>query len=163
MIVTSPRARQDQTESPLPVKRRVQRRNSHLRRGSLLAEVAISSIMLVIVMGMTVKILGWVALQRRAAERREQAALEAANMMERLAARPFDQLTPALASQCALPARTVEFLPGAELKVDITETRPGPDRLAKRIAIQVGWRNSAGEPVAPLRLTSWIEHRRKSR
>jgi hypothetical protein len=158
-----PQVRQDATESPLPVKRRVHRRNSRLRRGSLLAEVAISSIMLVIVMGMTVKILGWVALSRRAAERREQAVLEAANTMERLAARPFDEVTPTLASQCTLGAKTLAFLPGAELKVDVTETQPGPGRLSKRIAIQLRWRDRGGEYVTPVRLTSWIERRSKSR
>jgi hypothetical protein len=162
MIATSPRTRQNKMESALLASPRIRHKRAQSRRGSLLAEVAVSSVMLVIVMGMTVKILGWVALERRAAERREQAVLEAANLMERLAARPFEEVTPELASQCALPASAGGFLPGADLKVDVTETRPGPGRIAKRIGIQIRWKDRGGEPVAPVRLTSWIERRRKS-
>jgi len=119
--------------------------------------------MLVIIMGMTVKILGWVALERRAAERREQAILEAGNLMEHLAARPFDEVTPRLASQCALPTSALAFLPGAELKVDVAESQPQAGRSVKRIAIQLRWRDLGGELVSPVRLTSWIERRRKNR
>jgi hypothetical protein len=159
----SPRTKQDETVRPPPAQERGRWKHANLRRGSLLAEVAISSTMLVIIMGMTVKLLGWAALERRTAEGREQAVLEAANVMEQLAARPFDEVTPQLASQCTLPASARAFLTDAELKVEIEENQPGADRSVKRIAIQLRWRDRGGELVAPVRLTSWIERRRKTR
>jgi hypothetical protein len=128
-----------------------------------LAEVTMSTVLLVIVMSMTVKVLGWVALERRAAERREQAIVEVANLMERLAAHPYDEVTPDLAHDYAVPAKTAMSLPDAELKVDIAESQPGAGRSARRIAIQLRWRDHSGEWAAPVRLTSWVERRRKSR
>ena len=67
------------------------------RRGSLLAEVGISTVVLTIVMGLTVKVLGTIAQERRAASERQQGTLEAGNLMERITAYPFDQVTPELA------------------------------------------------------------------
>ncbi len=95
MIAISLQNRRPGTGGP-PRAVRSRRRVLH-RRGSLLAEVTMSTVLLVIIMGMTVKVLGWVALERRAAERREQAVVEVANLMERLAAHPYDEVTPELA------------------------------------------------------------------
>ncbi|MGO9465363.1 MAG: hypothetical protein ACLQIB_08380 [Isosphaeraceae bacterium] len=160
MIAISLQNRRPGTGGP-PRAVRSRRRVLH-RRGSLLAEVTMSTVLLVIIMGMTVKVLGWVALERRAAERREQAVVEVANLMERLAAHPYDEVTPELAREYAAPARTARSLPEADLKVDITKSQPGAGRSAKRIAIQLRWRDRGGEWAAPVRLTSWIERRRIS-
>lgn len=138
------------------------RRRSRSRRGSLLVEVTMSSVLLVIVMVLTVKVLGWVALERRGVERREQAVLEVANLMERVTARPYDAVTPGLARELAETARAAESLPDADLKIDIAESQPGAGRSAKRIAIQLRWRDQSGEWTGPVHLTSWIESRRKN-
>ncbi len=162
MIAISRQTKRPETGGPPPAIA-LRRRLYRGRRGSLLAEVTMSTVLLVIIMGMTVKVLGWVALERRAADRREQAVVEVANLMERLAAHPYDEVTPELARQYAAPARTAGSLPDAELKVDIAESQPGAGRSAKRIAIQLRWRDRSGEWAAPVRLTSWIERRRTSR
>jgi hypothetical protein len=122
-----------------------------------------SSVLLVIMMVLTLKVLGWVALQRRGVERREQAVLEVANLMERVTARPYDAVTPGLARELTETARAAESLPDADLRIDIAESQPGAGRSAKRIAIQLLWRDQSGEWAAPVRLTSWIERRRNTR
>jgi len=162
MIAISPQTRRPDMGGP-PRATDPRPRRYRGRRGSLLAEVTMSTVLLVIVMSMTVKVLGWVALERRAAERREQAVVLVANLMERLAAHPYDEVTPDLAREYAAPARTAGSLPDAELKVDVAESQPGAGRSAKRIAIQLRWRDHNGEWAAPVRLTSWIERRRTSR
>jgi hypothetical protein len=125
--------------------------------------MAMSTVILVVVMSLAIKILGWVALERRGTERRERATLEVANLMERLTAYPYEQVTPELARKSTLSTETAASLPGAELKVDVAANEPAKDRSAKRIAIQLRWRNQQGDWVAPVRLTSWIERRRPSR
>ncbi len=139
------------------------RRRSHNRRGSLLAEVTMSSVLLIVVMVLTVKVLGWVALERRGVEKREQAVLQVANLMERLTARPYDAVTPVLVREFAETAKPADALPDAELKIDVAESQPGAGRSAKRIAIELRWRDSSGEWSGPVRLTSWLERRRNSR
>jgi len=127
------------------------------RRGVLLPELAMATVMLMIGMTLTVKVLGYAGQQRRAAEQRERAVQEAANAMERLTARPFDEVNPDRAAALAISPASLPSLPGAELSVTVDESRPGPGRSAKRIAVRLRWRNRAGDWDAPVRLTTWIE------
>jgi Tfp pilus assembly protein PilV len=131
------------------------------RRGSLLVEVTMAAVLLMIAMTLTVKVLGLVALERRASERRQRALFEVANVMERISAHPFDEVTPELARRLTLSPPARQSLPDSELAVDVAETEPGQGRSAKRIAIRLRWRGPGGEWVAPVRLTSWIERRRQ--
>jgi hypothetical protein len=129
------------------------------RRGSLLAETTMATVLLMIAMSLTVKVLAYAAHERRASERRERAVLEAGNVMESITAYPFAEVTSDLAARTVLSPAARQALPDSELKVDVTETEAGPGRSAKRIAIRLRWRGSSGEWEAPVRLTSWIERR----
>ena len=130
-------------------------------RGSLLVEVAMAAVLLMIAMTLTVKVIGLVALERRASERRQRALVEVANVMERITAHPFDDVTPELAGRLTLSTSARQSLSDSELAVDVAGTEPGPGRSAKRIAIKLRWRGPNGEWMAPVRLTSWIERRRQ--
>jgi hypothetical protein len=131
------------------------------RRGSLLVEVAMATVLLMIVMTLTLKVMGFVALERRATDRRQRATLEVANLMERITAYDFDEVTPELAKGMKLSPTLAQSLPDSELAVDVAPGQPGPGRSAKRIAIKLRWRGRDGEWVAPVRLTSWIERVRQ--
>jgi hypothetical protein len=117
--------------------------------------------LLMVAMALTVRVLGFVAHERRASERRQRALVEVANLMERITANPFDQVTPALAKSLTLSTGGQQSLPDSELAVDVAESAPGAGRAARRIAIRLRWRGPDGEWVAPVRLTSWIERRRQ--
>ncbi len=121
-----------------------------------------ATVLLVVAMTLTVKVLGWAAHDRRTAERRERAVVEAANVMERISAQPFEQLTPELAGRVTLSEAARESLPGAELAVDLQSgDGTGPAGLAaKRIAVRLRWRGRSGSWEAPVRLTSWKFARR---
>jgi len=121
-----------------------------------------ATVLLMIAMTLTVKVLGWVALERRAAERRQRAVIEVANVMERITAYPFEEVTPALARRITLSETARQRLPDAELALDVSDGAPVAGRAARRIAIRLRWRGSAGEWDAPVRLTSWIERGRGS-
>jgi hypothetical protein len=129
-------------------------------RGSLLVEVAMATVLLMIAMTLVVKVLGWVAHERRSAERRQRALLEVANVMERITAYPFEQVTPDLARRFTLSEAARGLLPDAELAVDLRDDPPEAVRGARRIAIRLRWRGSSGLWDAPVRLTSWIEQRK---
>jgi hypothetical protein len=129
------------------------------RRGSLLAEMAMAAVLLMIAMTLTVKMLGFVALERRASERRQRAVIEVANLMETITAFPFDQVTPDLARRTALSPGARQSLPDSELSIDVAATQPGAGRSGKRIAIALRWRGRSGEWESPVRLTSWLERR----
>jgi hypothetical protein len=116
-----------------------------------MVEVVLAAFMLGIGMTLTMKMLGWVALERRVAERRECAVQEAANLMERLGAFRWNELTDERARRLALSERARAALPGAELSVRVE--RPADD--ARRLVVNLRWRNRAGSFDRPVRLTSW--------
>ncbi len=126
------------------------------RRGSLLAEVAVSGVLLMVAMGLTVKVLGWMATERRAWDRRQWAEQEVSNLMEEATSLPFAEVTAARLKSLKLSPQSESLLPAAEFRIDVTDNDPagGPD--SKRVAIHLRWRNRGGEPDAPARLTTWI-------
>jgi hypothetical protein len=119
--------------------------------------------MLMVAMALTVKVLGWVGVERYSFERRQCALQEAGNLMERLTARPFDAVTNSAGKQLTLSQPARKLLPGGELRVDVVENDPagGPD--SKRVAVLLRWKTRSGEWDAPVRLTSWIYRGRPQR
>ena len=131
------------------------------RRGFTLLELALTVAILAIAMGATIEVLGWIAAGRRAVERRQFAAQEAANVLERFASRPFDGVTPEAAKAVTLSDAARAALPGAELTVLVDDRAASPD--ARRVAVRLRWRQRNGEWEAPVRLTTWIERRGRGR
>ena len=121
------------------------------RRGSLLAEVAMATVILMIAMSLTVKVLGWVALERRAAERRQRAVLEVANVMERITAYPFEEVTPDLTRRITLSTTAGQSLPESDLTVDVTGSDPAaadrPNGLRSGCAGRADRANVAAGPL----------------
>jgi hypothetical protein len=132
------------------------------RRGAILADVGLAAIILLVAMSLMLKVLAIVAHERRAADHRQRAALEVANLMERITAYPFERVTPELARGMTLSETARQSLRDCELAIDVTggERVPLTDRDARRISITLRWREPSGQWQHPVRLTSWIEHRR---
>jgi Tfp pilus assembly protein PilV len=131
------------------------------RRAFTACEVALAVFLMAVAMTSTVQVLGWVASERRAVERRQWAVQEVANLMERLTAAPWDGVTPESARALALSEGVRRKLPEPELTIDVDEKDAA--RGEKRLAIRLRWRNRAGAWEAPVRLTAWIARRRSAR
>ena len=114
---------------------------------------------LVVVMGLTVRVLATVAQERKSNMERQQAALAAGNLMERITAHPFEQVTPELARQFSLSDRARRSLRDCELAIAISggEKSAAGSPEAKRISIRLRWRGRSGQWLSPVRLTSWLE------
>jgi hypothetical protein len=126
----------------------------------MLAEVAMSGAMLLIAMTLTMKVLGWVGMERRAWDHRQWAVQEAANLMERLTSRPYASVTSDSVASVTLSPQAKALLPAAELKGELGENHSADGIGSKRIALQLRWRNRFGEWDAPVRLVAWIHDRR---
>jgi hypothetical protein len=94
-----------------------------------------------------------VAAQRRAADQRNCALVELGNVMERLAARPWPELTTSALAGQRLSDWATGQLPGAELQTEVS-TPPGEPSV-KRITVTLRWEDRSRRLVAPLRLTTW--------
>ena len=127
------------------------------RRGFTLLELAAAGVLMAAALVVCVQVLGWIALERRAADRRQWATQEVSNVMEHLTTRSWDELTAEAAQGVQLSQSASEVLPEAELHADVTISEMEP--AAKRITVELRWRNRAGEFDAPVRLTTWLFRR----
>ena len=124
-----------------------------IRRGTTIIELTVAGAILGTLMVVGLQMLTAVAAQRRAIDQQQFATLELANVMERMAARPWSELTPQAAAQEQLSSAIRSRLPGAELKVDVSTSDVEPD--AKRIVVSLRWQNRAGVLLPPLTITTW--------
>ncbi len=127
------------------------------RRGYGLIELSMAVLLLALAMAMVVQMASWIGSERRGAGRRQVAMQEAANLMERLTARPWSELTPALGRSQALSEPAKATLRDGTLDVAIGPAEGEPS--ARSIAIRIGWGDATGGRVAPVRLVAWV-HRR---
>jgi hypothetical protein len=124
------------------------------RSGFGLVEMAMTGVLIVAAMTITAQVIGWVALDRRASERRERAVFEASNLMERISARPWDDLkTETLAAIKSNPS-AASFLhdPSVALKVEPFDDAPP----RKKLTVEIRWLDRSGRPEAPVRLVAWV-------
>jgi Tfp pilus assembly protein PilV len=137
----------------------IAKRRPRARRGTVLLETAISAMILMIAMTLAAKVTASLAAERRAWDRRGVAAVEVANALERIAAKPFDALAVGPVEGLSLSPTATATLPGAELTADAADD-PAGELAARRVTIRLRWRDRAGDWDAPVRLVTWI-HRRK--
>lgn len=127
------------------------------RRGTTLVEVVVTAVLLGTVFVVAVPTIGWVGYARRAAERRVQATLEVENIMERLTARDWDEITNDAAAAVELSDAVRAQLPGANLECTVEENAESP--AEKRVSVRLSWSDRAGHTVAPVRLVAWVYRR----
>jgi len=131
------------------------------RRGSLLLEATIAAVLIAAVLIGVAQLLAVTAVQQRDFDRQQLATQTVANVMEDVAARPWDELASDEGGDFTameLPAAVTERLPDARLEMAATDV--GADEAeaalpARRIVIQLDWINSAGMRVEPVTLTAW--------
>ena len=127
------------------------------KRGFLLLEMIVSLILLGTAMAIIVPTLGWMGVQNRLSLQKQEAVQILHNLMEELATRPYEELTPETAEKIELPEALRSQLPGAKLEVEITE--PDTQPPAKRIRMRLVWNQRSGMPLSPIRLTAWVHEK----
>ena len=127
------------------------------RGGATILEMTVAAALVGTLLMLCLHLVSATAAQRRAMEQRQAAIFDLANVMERLTARPWQQLTPETAAKEEVAPATADLLPKAELKVAIVA--PSNDPAAKRITASLRWQNRGGQFVEPLTLTAWRYNR----
>lgn len=123
------------------------------RRGFSLLEMFVAGTLVAILLSICLQVMKATAEQQRAIEHCQLAVQEAANLMERLCARPWPQLTPETARQLQLREEIRQVLPGAALAVSVVQPAGEPE--AKRIAVEIRWQGKPNRAMRPVRLVAW--------
>lgn len=124
-----------------------------IRRGISLLEMIVAGTLLVAMMTICLQMLGTTTAQHRAIENQQTAIQEAANLMERLSTRSWDELTPQGVKEVQLSEQARASLPGGELEIELTG--PPDEPQAKRIAVLLRWKDRTGKFTRSVRLVAW--------
>jgi Tfp pilus assembly protein PilE len=123
------------------------------RRGFLLTEMIVAVVLLMALTMLCVKYFSVTATQRKALDQRQTALHEAANIMERLGVKPWDELTAEKLSEISLSPELKSALPEGEIKIELADENAKP--TAKRITITIRWQDQSGQWTQPVRLVAW--------
>lgn len=123
-------------------------------RGAMLFELLVATVVLGTALTISAQLSGLSHSQQRSAERRALALDEAANLLERIAALPADEVTAERFAEWQLSDSVEQTLRDARLTIDVND-EPG-DLPSRRVSLEIRWRNRAGQNDAPVRLTSWV-------
>ena len=118
-----------------------------------LLELIAAAAVLAVILTVCLQMAGVVAAQRRAVRQRQAATLELANVLERLAARPWSELSQEQARRERLSPAAAALLPGAELHVEIAPAAGTPE--AGRITASLRWQGPYAVPPPALSLSTW--------
>jgi hypothetical protein len=125
-----------------------------IRRGSTFLELAAALAVLAVLLGMIGQSLIWAGAERRACWRRQCAAIEAANVLERLTSLPWSEITPERAQNEKLSVDASRILGANALEVTIT---PEETALpAKRIQVEIHGHGGSKQFDGVTRLTTWV-------
>jgi hypothetical protein len=122
-----------------------------MRRGVVLVEVMVGCALAALLLALCVQLLSLTAIERRDVEQRTIALEQAANLIERVSAMPYDRITPEYLAELELPPEVEAILPGPAAKWFVTEETG--DVPAKRVRVEISWR---GRPQRPAKLTYWV-------
>jgi Tfp pilus assembly protein PilE len=125
------------------------------RSGALLVELMVAGALLGALTATVIPTLGWIARQRQFSRERQAAILEVGNIMERLTALEWDELTPQRAVQIQLSEPVQSQLSEPRLTVTV-ETE---EDAAKRVLIQLAWQIGPDRVAPPVRLAAWVYRR----
>jgi hypothetical protein len=125
------------------------------RKGALLLETAAGGALLAIAFVLLLRLVGWVAAERRDADRRQAAVSLASNVLERLATQPPRSWKSRSEPVSSIEPETARLLPGGTVKIAFDGSEQ--DGL-KRVQVSVSW---TGSP-SPQRLSAWLSTRRRT-
>jgi len=130
------------------------------RRGFGLVEMAVAGVLFATIVLITVQVVGWVASERAAVGRREAATRAAGNLMERILARPWADLsTESLAPLVRSLAGSQSIAP-ARLQVEVLAGPLLDGRGQKKVVVEVVWPERSRVNESPLRLVAWTFERK---
>jgi hypothetical protein len=119
-----------------------------------MVELCATCALLAVAIPLTVAALGAAAKQRRGIEMRQQAIEAADNLLERLTAERWDQLSNERLNELKDAISDGQLPPGGELQLELVE-HAGPP-AAKRIDVGLSWQPSAARVRQRVRLSGWV-------
>lgn len=124
------------------------------RGGFTLVEMIATFVMLGVAIALSAPLLVNVSRQRLGIEQRQFAVQHAGNLLERHAARPWNEVSPGEQVLADAPANLKNLLPELEQTLTVKDL---PEKPASReLTVTIRWRGHSGVSVTPVQLSAWI-------
>lgn len=128
--------------------------NSASRAGVTILELIVSAVLFGTTVTVILPTIHLYSFEQRAAVHRRMALEEAANIMDRLTARSFDEISAESVGDVTLDDELRRQLPEPEFSIALTS--PSDDAAAKHISLELSWRGRPGKREVPVRLAAWV-------
>ena len=125
----------------------------HIRRAFTLMELSVALAIVAVALVAIAQLLVTAVHQHRLIARRAAATQEASNVLDRIVARKWGELSAGEVDGVALSPGFLRTTPAARLTAEVAEV-PGPP-TAKRVRVSVAWTNLVGESEIPVTLFAW--------
>ena len=129
------------------------------RRGYGLIEMGVAGVLLATMTLLTLQLVGWVTRDRQAIARREAATVLVANILERVLARPFEELTTDRLAPLVAEVMTDRPPTLGALRVEVTPAGSVGGLDQKRVVVEVRWPQHLAAMGSPVRLIAWTTER----
>ncbi len=123
------------------------------RTGFTITEVAVATVLISVLLVVVAQTMALVVQQRRTSQYHVIATEEAANVIELLMSRPYDQLTPDSVKSVKLSPTARDALPSASLRVELLPIDDVP--RCKRVTVEIAWAASSDGMAKPIRIVAW--------
>ena len=123
------------------------------RRGVSLLEMSIAAILVGMLATAVLQLVLVMAGQHRGLAKRYVAIQESANIMERVSAMPWTELTSEAVAEMELSPEAQQSLSGATLAIEVGQ--PEGEPAAKRVTVVIRWPDREGRPDHKVRLVGW--------
>lgn len=123
------------------------------RPGYLLVEVFVALTVVAALFALVIQMVTSTARERRATERRAIALEQAANLLERASAIPFEKVSEVTLREVAVSDEAGQLLPGIDVRWTVAED--GSEVPVKRVQVELTWRATHGRSDSPVRLVTW--------
>ncbi len=122
-------------------------------RGFTLTETTVAMFILAAAIVAVAQLMAAVAKHRITAERETVARQEAANLMERVFAMPWTELTEEHVASLQLSETCQQRLPNPQLNISVESAAGTP--AGRQIRVELTWRDSSGQYRRSASLTAW--------
>jgi Tfp pilus assembly protein PilE len=123
------------------------------RRGISLLELLAATVVLAALMAAVAQVAVLSAGQHAAMERRMLALSEAQQLVERISAMPWGEITETRLGEFTPSPELLKALPAAELAVSVADETGSPP--GKRIVVEISWHAQPDVRARPVRLVTW--------
>jgi hypothetical protein len=128
-------------------------------QGTIAHEATMAIIIATVVLTGTAQILAVVSQQRRAMRHEAVARRELGNLMEEIAARPWNEVTADALADLKLSEQCQDVLREPRLKIGVA---PETDGVGRHVRVEIDWLANHEERALPLRLSAWRYPERES-